>query len=62
MKDLKYLLLEEVSAITRMHERTLRKKIKSGELKAFKPGKHWLITQRDLDMFITRYRAEGMLT
>lgn len=58
MKE-KFLLLEEVSSMIHMHERTLRKKIKTGELKAFKPGKHYLIAAKDLEKFIEANRALG---
>ncbi len=47
-----YLSLGEVAELLGVHEQTVRRWVKAGELPAFKPGKEWRIRDRDLEEFL----------
>ncbi len=55
-KDLKLLTVDEVRAIIRMTNDSIRKHIRSGNLKAKKCGVKWLIKETDLKDFINNNR------
>jgi excisionase family DNA binding protein len=45
----KYLKVEEVATLLRVHVRTVRDWIQRGEIQAYKIGKHWRIRLDDLE-------------
>lgn len=45
----KYYTLEDIMAITKLSERTIRRYIASGKLKGFKVGGEWRFTQKHLE-------------
>lgn len=47
-----FLTVEQVAASLGLSEKTVRKYINTGELKAFKLGTSWKITKDDLQTFI----------
>lgn len=47
-----FLTVEQVAASLGLSEKTVRKYINEGELKAFKLGTSWKITKQDLQAFI----------
>lgn len=47
-----YLTVEQVAKSLGLSEKTVRKYINEGELKAFKLGTSWKITENDLQKFI----------
>lgn len=47
-----YLTVEQVAKSLGLSEKTVRKYINEGELKAFKLGTSWKITEQDLQTFI----------
>lgn len=50
----KYLTLEEISEALHMPYDTVRKKVKAGELKGYKPGKRVLVEEKELELFVKR--------
>lgn len=50
----KYMTVEEVSEALHMPLDTVRKKIKRGDLKAYKPGKRILVEEKELELFVKR--------
>jgi len=44
----KYYTVEETAALLQMNERTIRQWIKSGKLKASKPGRAYLISEETI--------------
>lgn len=47
-----FLTVEQVATVLGLTEKTVRKYINTGELKAFKLGTSWKITEEDLQAFI----------
>ena len=43
--------VDQVAEILKLHQRTIRRYIRGGKLKATKVGKEWRITQQDLNLF-----------
>jgi excisionase family DNA binding protein len=54
-----YLTIEEAAEKIRMPYETLRRKIKEGLVKAYKPGKRVLIDERELELFVKRSMVEA---
>jgi len=50
--DLKYLTVEEIADMLRMHKSTIRNKIKKGKIKGCKIGKRWLVSEQDFIKYI----------
>lgn len=49
---MKFLTVEQVAMALGLSEKTVRKYINEGELKAFKLGTSWKISPQDLETFI----------
>ena len=47
--------LKEVGKILRVHSITIKRKIKSGELKAIMVDGHWDINQENLQDYLNKY-------
>jgi excisionase family DNA binding protein len=47
--------LIEVGKILRVHGQTIKRKIKSGQLKAKIVNRHWDITSEDLQEYLNKY-------
>ncbi len=47
--------LKEVGKILRVHRDTIKRKIKSGQLKAKMVNRHWDITSKDLQEYLNKY-------
>ena len=50
--DVKLYKISEVADFLKVHDQTIRRYIKKGELKAVKVGKQWLIKNTDLNKLI----------
>ena len=46
--------LREAAQVARMSDRTLRKRIQDGQLRALRPGNKILISESDLQQFLDR--------
>lgn len=51
-----YLTVSEASQVIRMSKHSLRLKIKAGLLPAYKPGRQIILLERDLNLFVKRYK------
>lgn len=54
-----FINIEQASNYTQIKEKTLKKYISEGKLKAYKPGRHLLFRIEDLDKFIRTFPAVG---
>lgn len=61
-KDLKqsFFTIEQVSDLLQLHPQTVRDYVRQGKIKAFKLGKGYRISKKDLDIFIGRLRKRGV--
>ncbi|NCB97385.1 MAG: DNA-binding protein [Bacteroidia bacterium] len=59
MADMKIYNVDEVVSILRVTKRTLYNYIKAGQIKAFKVGKEWRVTEEALVAFTERGTDEG---
>lgn len=50
-----FLTIAEVARVLRMTEWEVRKRCRSGELKASKPARTWLIAPADVEEFVAAY-------
>lgn len=62
MAELKVYTTEEVMGVLKVSKRTLYNYIKAGQLKAFKVGKEWRITEEALRDFTEHGTEEGYLS
>jgi excisionase family DNA binding protein len=49
---MKFLTVDEVAEITRMHTNSIRRLIRQGKIKAVKRGNRWLIKESDFKKYI----------
>ena len=52
-----FLTLRQAADFAHVGESTLRRKIKEGDLNAYRPGKHLLIDPKDLEKFIKKSKV-----
>ena len=58
-REQKYFTVEEISSLFRVHQLTVLRYIKRGELRALKLWKGYRIAQTDLDAFIEAKKTGG---
>jgi excisionase family DNA binding protein len=59
--DEKYYTVEQVSALIKMHPKTIQRYIREGKLRATKIGKGWRIAGHDLSQFAESVEPESPL-
>lgn len=55
MDGLKFYTVAEVADLLRIGDWQITKKCRSGEIKASKPGKSWLIAEADLRAYVEQH-------
>lgn len=55
-----FLTVAEVAEYLKVNQKTIRTKIKRGEITAYKIGDGWRITQDDLNSYIERCKIQPM--
>lgn len=55
-----FLTVAEVAEYLKVNQKTIRTKIKSGEITAYKIGDGWRITQDDLNSYIESCKIQPM--
>ncbi len=59
MNEPKYLTVKQVASELQVHEHTVRKYIKNGELPAIELGGQYRITPEDLQAFLKKHRKQS---
>ncbi len=54
MTDEKYLTVEEVSQVLRLHPETVKELLRTEQIPGRKIGRKWRVSQEELDMYIRR--------
>ncbi|MBA4544692.1 helix-turn-helix domain-containing protein [Thermoactinomyces daqus] len=52
----KFYTIEEIAEILKVHDRTVRREIERGNLKAVKVGSVWRITHKDFEEYLEKNR------
>ena len=61
MRD-EILTVDEVAEFLKVNRMTVYRKIRSGQIEAFKLGRHWRVRREDLDNFIDQLSQRGIRT
>lgn len=55
---MKFYTLEEIAELTKTSRRGLYNHLKAGKLQAVKPGKHWLVSEENLQAYLAGNQPE----
>ena len=56
---MKFYTVDDLVAMFDVHPETIRRMLKSGELKGFKMGKGWRITEEEVERYVESLKEEN---